>query len=130
MDLAALTSNLQNKSKLRQTFSDTELAEFAQHLCPESVSSGAIVMGHGEPADNMIFILEGSVQILEGERKIAMSSAGDFAGESLFSDTATRNADVQAAEDSIIASFSIHNFNQFLSDNQKLALKFLSLIHI
>lgn len=124
MDLAALTSNLQNKSKLRQTFSDTELAEFAQHLCPESVSSGAIVMGHGEPADNMIFILEGSVQILEGERKIAMSSAGDFAGESLFSDTATRNADVQAAEDSIIASFSIHNFNQFLSDNQKLALKF------
>ena len=32
MDLAALTSNLQNKSKLRQTFSDTELAEFAQHL--------------------------------------------------------------------------------------------------
>ena len=124
MDLAALTSNLQNKSKLRQTFSDKELAEFAQHLCPESVSSGAIVMGHGEPADNMIFILEGSVQILEGERKIAMSSAGDFAGESLFSDTATRNADVQAAEDSIIASFSIHNFNQFLSDNQKLALKF------
>ena len=86
MDLAALTSNLQNKSKLRQTFSDTELAEFAQHLCPESVSSGTIVMGHGEPADNMIFILEGSVQILEGERKIAMSSAGDFAGESLFSD--------------------------------------------
>jgi len=81
-------------------------------------------MGHGEPADNMIFILEGSVQILEGERKIAMSRAGDFAGESLFSDTATRNADVQAAEDSIIASFSIHNFNQFLSDNQKLALKF------
>ena len=71
-------------------------------------------MGHGEPADNMIFILEGSVQILEGERKIAMSRAGDFAGESLFSDTATRNADVQAAEDSIIASFSIHNFNEFL----------------
>ena len=96
MDLAALTSNLQNKSKLRQTFSDTELAEFAQHLCPESVSSGAIVMGQGEPADSMIFILKGSVQILEGERKIAGISAGDFAGESLFSDTAIRTSHVYA----------------------------------
>lgn len=81
-------------------------------------------MHQGSPADSMIFILEGSVQILEGERQIARSSSGDFAGESMFSDSAIRNADVQAAENSLIATFSIHNFNQFLSENQQLALKF------
>ena len=74
-------------------------------------------MRQGEPADCMIFILEGSVQILEGERKLATTSTGDFVGESLFSDTAIRNADVQAVDDTVIATFSIHNFNQFLSDN-------------
>ena len=124
MDRAALISSLQTTSHLRHSFSAAELAELAQHLSPESISSGETVMRQGEPADSMIFILEGSVQILEGERKIAGIRAGDFAGESLFSDTAIRNADVQAVENTVIATFSIHNFNQFLSDNQKLALKF------
>ena len=124
MDRAALINTLQTTSHLRHSFSGAELAELAQYLSPESIRSGATVMRQGEPADSMIFILEGSVQILEGERKLATTSTGDFAGESLFSDTAIRNADVQAVDDTVMATFSIHNFNQFLSDNQKLALKF------
>ena len=104
MDRAALINTLQTTSHLRHSFSGAELAELAQYLSPESIRSGATVMRQGEPADSMIFILEGSVQILEGERKLATTSTGDFAGESLFSDTAIRNADVQAVDDTIIAT--------------------------
>ena len=59
MDRAALINTLQTTSHLRHSFSGAELAELAQYLSPESIRSGATVMRQGEPADSMIFILEG-----------------------------------------------------------------------
>ena len=79
MDRAALISSLQTTSHLRHSFSAAELAELAQYLSTESISSGETVMRQGEPADSMIFILKGSVQILQGGRKLAKTSAGDYA---------------------------------------------------
>ena len=81
MDRAALINTLQTTSHLRHSFSGAELAELAQYLSPESIRSGATVMRQGEPADSMIFILEGSVQILEGSENLPRPAPAILRGE-------------------------------------------------
>ena len=81
-------------------------------------------MKKGEPSESMVFIIDGLVQVLDGDRQIAIEKAGAIVGESLFSDEATRVADVQAIEPTTLGQFSIHDFNTFLDSNQALALKY------
>ena len=72
----------------------------------------------------MVFILDGLVQILDGERQLAIEKPGSIIGESLFSDEATRIADVRTIEPTTVGRFSVHDFEDFLSENQPLALKY------
>ena len=72
----------------------------------------------------MVFILNGLVQILDGERQLAIEKQGAIIGESLFSDEATRIADVQTIEPTTVGRLSIHDFENFLDQNQPLALKY------
>ena len=124
MNLNALINALQNESNLKHAFSETELEQLASYISIESVENGAFVIRKGQPADSMIFIVDGLVQVLDDERQIALQKGGGFVGESLFSDEAIRMADVQAIEATTIGRFTIHDFDRFLHDNQRLALRF------
>ena len=41
----------------------------------------------------MVFILDGLVQVIDGDRQLTIEKPGSIVGESLFSDEATRTAD-------------------------------------
>ncbi len=69
----------------------------------------------------MIFVISGITQPLINDRQIALHKQGDFAGESIFCDNATRNADVQAIENSVLAKLTIHDFHNFLDAHKLLA---------
>jgi methylglyoxal synthase len=81
-------------------------------------------MHKGEPSDSMVFVVDGLLQVLDGERQIAIEKPGAVVGESLFSEEPTRVADVQAIEPTTIGRFSLQDFNRFLDKNQTLALKY------
>ena len=124
MDRTALTEALQREGNLKHSFSAEEIASLAEHLSIEEIPEEALLMKRGEPSDSMVFILDGLVQILDGERQISIERPGAIIGESLFSDEATRIADVKTIEKTTVARFSIHDFESFLDQNQPLALKY------
>ena len=93
MNLNTLINTLQSEGHLKLVFSETELEQLASYISIESIENGAFVMRKGEPADSMMFIIDGLVQILVDERQVALQKAGGFVGESLFADEAIRMAD-------------------------------------
>ena len=124
MDRHVLIETLQQEGNLKHSFSTKEIASLAEHLTIEKIPKDTILMKKGEPSDSMAFILDGLVQILDGERQIAIERKGAFVGESLFSDEATRGANVETIEPTTVGRFSFFNFNSFLDKNQTLALKY------
>jgi len=124
MNLNDLINVLQNEDNLKHTFSDAELEQLASYITIESIEKEAFVMRKGQPADSMIFIIDGMLQVLDDERQVALQKSGGFMGESLFSDEAIRMAHAQALEATTIGRFTIHDFERFLHDNQRLALRF------
>ena len=124
MDHNALVEILQREGNLRHSFSKDEIQSLAEHLSIEVIQPETILMHKGEPSYSMVFILEGLVQILDGERQLAIEKTGAIIGESLFSEEATRVADVQTIEITTVGRLSIHDFENFLDQNQPLALKY------
>ena len=127
MDRNVLIDTLQNEGNLKHSFSAEDIELIAQHMSIKTFDKDTILMSKGEPADYMAFLVNGRVQILEDERQIALLTKGDFLGESLFSEQATRVADVQAMEKTTVGLFTIHDFHDFLKNNPRLALKFREL---
>ncbi len=127
MDRKVVIETLQNEGNLKHSFSAEAIELIAQHMSIKTFDKDSILMRKGEPADYMAFLVNGRVQILEDERQIALLAKGDFLGESLFSDEATRVADVQAMEQTTVGLFTIHDFHGFLKNNQRLALQFREL---
>ena len=124
MNRKALIEILQQEGNLKHSFSHDEIESLAGHLSIQTVQAETVLMKKGEPSCSMVFILDGLVQILDGERQLAIEKPGSIIGESLFSDEATRIADVRTIEPTTVGRFSVHNFEDFLSENQPLALKY------
>ena len=124
MDRNGLIEALQDQGNLKHSFNPDEIASLAEHMSIEVIDEQNILMRKGEPSDSMVFVVDGLLQVLDGERQIALEKTGAIVGESLFSEEATRVADVQAIEPTTIGRFSLHDFNQFLDKNQTLALKY------
>ena len=124
MDRNALIETLQREGNLKHSFSNDEIQSLAEHLSIEVIQPETILMHKGEPSDSMVFVLRGLVQILDGERQLAIEKTGAIIGESLFSEEATRIADVQTIEPTTVGRLSIHDSENFLDQNQPLALKY------
>ena len=124
MDRDALIEILQQEGNLKHSFSHEEIKSLAGHVSIEAFQAETVLMKKGEPSCSMVFILDGLVQILDGERQLAIEKSGAVIGESLFSDEATRIADVRTIEPTTIGRFSVHDFENFLEENQPLALKY------
>ena len=105
MDRNALIKILQQEGNLKHSFSDDEIKSLAGHLSIETVQAETVLMKKGEPSCSMVFILDGLVQILDGERQLAIEKQGAIIGESLFSDEATRIADVRTVEPTTVGRF-------------------------
>ena len=84
MDRNALIEALQQEGNLKHSFSTKEIASLAEHLTIEKIPKETLLMKKGEPSDSMVFVLKGLVQILDGERQLAIEKTGSIIGESLF----------------------------------------------
>ena len=124
MDRTTLIQALQREGNLKHSFSANEIESLAEHMTIEVIRKETTLMRKGEPSDSMVFIIDGLLQVLDGERQIALEKTGAMIGESLFSDEATRVADVQAIEETTVGRFSLHDFHEFLDKDQALALKY------
>jgi len=127
MNRETLAKALQNEGNLKHSFSAKDIELIAQYMSFETFEKDKFLMRKGEPADCMAFIINGRVQILEEQRQIALLTTGDCLGESMFSDEATRVADVQVLERTTVGLLNTHDFDKLLKDHQRIALQFREL---
>ncbi|QNJ27550.1 methylglyoxal synthase [Synechococcus sp. SYN20] len=124
MDRNVLVEALQREGNLKYSFNADEIASLTKHMSIEVIDEQSTLMSKGEPSDSMVFVVDGLLQVLDGEKQIALEKPRAILGESLFSDEATRVADVQAMEPTTVGRFSLHDFKSFLDKIQSLALKY------
>ena len=106
MDRNELIEILQREGNLKHSFNTDEIKNLAEYVSMEVIQEDTILMKKGEPSCSMVFILDGLVQILDGERQLAIEKPGSIIGESLFSDEATRIADVRTIEPTTVGPVS------------------------
>ena len=124
MDHDTLVKTLQSEGNLKYSFSGNEIEALCHWMTIETFKRADNLMSKGTPADSLVFILSGLAQSLDDDRQIALHNKGDFAGDSLFSETSVHQVNVETLENSITARLSCHDFHEFLQDDQTLALKF------
>ena len=59
MDRNGFIHTLQHEGNLKHSFSADEIQKLAQHTTLEEVPKDSILMHKGEPADYMVFIVDG-----------------------------------------------------------------------
>ena len=74
MDRNALIAILQQEGNLKHSFSDDEIESLAGHLSIETVQAETVLMKKGEPSCSMVFILDGLVQVIDGDRQLAIEN--------------------------------------------------------
>ena len=76
MDRNDLIEALQREGNLKHSFSAEEIASLAEYISIEEVPENNILMKKGKPSESMVFIIDGLVQVLDGNRQIAIEKAG------------------------------------------------------
>jgi len=88
-------------------------------------SPGKLIVEEGSRDDTLHVILEGSVEVRKGGKKIANLGIGQFFGEMAFLDDlpSQRSADVVAAEDARTVSIPGWSWYSFLRKNPDVAIE-------
>ena len=102
------------------------LSHLERHTRRQRYARETFLMGVGERADAMYLILSGSVKVFlsdaDGkEVRLALLSAGDYAGEMALIDGQPRSASVVTAEESELCVLSKDGFNQCLAEHPDIA---------
>ena len=84
MDRNALIEILQQEGNLKHCFSHDEIERLAEHLSIETVQAETVLMKKGEPSCSMVFILDGHVQVIDGDRQLAIKTRLNSWGKSFF----------------------------------------------
>jgi methylglyoxal synthase len=120
----SIAQQLISTSELNQYFTDDEITAFCCFLKLRNIQPDSTFMSVGEPADCLMFVLEGNIRVLADNTQISSIGIGGCFGESMFSGQGTRTANVQATEKSLVAVFTLEDYSLFIAQNSSLAIKF------
>ena len=124
MDSSLVAEILIAHSELKEYFSNEEIESFSGYLSCQEVEANAPVMAEGEPADCLMYLLSGKARVIAEGIQIGMVEVGDFFGESMFSHEGSRVADVQSVDSSVVAVFTLEDYEVFMRNSLSLALRF------
>jgi len=102
-----------------------ELRAIARHSQLASLPAGTELIHQGDPGDALFVVLEGEVQVLDGEVVIHESGPGSYFGELAILDGEPRTASVTATTDVTIAVIGIRMFRTLLREFPDLAEQLL-----
>ncbi len=114
-----------------ELFADTSeevLAEVAALLEELDIPAGQTFLHKGDLGSSLYIIIEGSVRVHEGERRLADLGENDFFGELALLDPAPRSADVTALSDTRLFRLNQEPFNELLEDHTEVARKMLQIL--
>lgn len=90
---------------------------FAHEENPVTLAAGEMLFRAGDPGDAMYVLLEGSLNVLVGDKVVEHSQRGAILGEMSLVDNSPRGATVVAVEASRLAKVNQRRFQQLIQIN-------------
>jgi len=90
---------------------------FAHEENPVILATGETLFHTGDAADAMYVVLEGSLNVLVGDKIVENSQRGAILGEMALVDNAPRGATVVAAEACKLSKVDQHRFQRLIQQN-------------
>ncbi|MCB0119877.1 MAG: cyclic nucleotide-binding domain-containing protein [Anaerolineales bacterium] len=105
-----------------------QLGGIAPKLAEREVSAGTQLIKRGDKGDGFYMVYKGKVKVTlpdaEGERILAWLDPGDYFGEEALIENRARSADITIVEDSLLLFLSRENFDQLITQYEKLKPNF------
>jgi hypothetical protein len=115
--------------KILATFTEPQLARFAEFMQAQKVRQWQTVVNQGDMSDGMYLILDGEVRVrimVAGAEKIlATLGVGEFFGDVTLFDRGARSADVVANVDTVLLKVSTSGFDRLCKEAPEIATPFL-----
>jgi CRP/FNR family cyclic AMP-dependent transcriptional regulator len=102
-----------------ETCSQRELSELASITVESDRSAGQYLTYEGRDGGLMFVIVEGSAEVVTGDRSIGTLGPGDVVGELSLIDGKVRSASVRALTDVRLLEINSDDFNTMVSDHPK-----------
>jgi len=105
-------------SALFSALASEQVHELARSATRVHEPKGMVFSKEGERGDELVVLLEGSVEVRRDATTLAALGPGDHFGEmALLDDTARRSATVVAVTPVVVAYVSRHHFDRLLAEN-------------
>ena len=114
---------LKEKSPLAGQLTDCEMLEIIRLMPLHAYRENATILTKGEPANSLMFLISGEVNVHLNEHRVAKLTQGDVFGEAMFSDQGIRIADAVAAGPTEVLLFDHSTYEYLLREDTKVALK-------
>ncbi len=101
---------------------DEDIERLSQEIAMSNAPAGSTLFEEGDPADGVVAILEGSVDVVKQGRILATLGPGSVLGElSLFVPSAKRTATARANSDVRVITWSADDVRGRLAEHERLA---------
>ncbi|MEW6363061.1 MAG: cyclic nucleotide-binding domain-containing protein [Acidobacteriota bacterium] len=128
MDDKTLLLRAVSRSYLFNVFSEAEVERLLECASVEKFARGERVFAEGDPPDKFYLVLDGTIRVTQSiphktECSLAELGDGETIGEMSFLDRFPRSATAVAVGDTQLLAFDFAAFDELLSRDQDLALK-------
>jgi len=122
---SAILSVLETVPLFRQV-EESALVDLARVATMSEMEDGDVLFGEGEPADEVAFVISGSIRLTcmatDGpEIVVGYAQAGDILGEMAILDPAPRSASARAAEGAVVLHVPRASFEDFIDEGHVVA---------
>ena len=107
---------------------DDELDAIGRTATELQFEPGTVLMNEGAFAHDMVFVLEGTLEVTRDGEHIADIGPGGFAGEMALLTRATRNSTVRAKTPITVIHLDGRSFSGLLEDVPQIAVKMLPVV--
>jgi CRP-like cAMP-binding protein len=107
---------------------DHELDEVGGAATELRFEAGRVLMKEGDPAHEMVVVLEGTIEVTRDGEHVADIGPGSFAGEMALLTRSHRNSTVRAKTDIVVLHLDGRSFAAVLEDVPGIALKMLPVV--
>jgi len=129
VELLLVEAFLKKSSPFAQLASDA-IQRLVREMQPQRVDAGEVIVRQGDAAERFFVIRSGSVEVLEGTRRVRTLETGECFGEVGLMATARRTATVRAITDTNLLTLDRPAFDRLIRDEPSLRDRLAEFAHI
>jgi CRP-like cAMP-binding protein len=101
---------------------------FSREPSPVRLAAGETLFQAGQPGDAMYVVLEGTLDVMLGDKVVEHSTRGQILGEMALIDQSPRSATVVAREPSVLVKLDPQRFQRVIQQNPFFAMHVMKVL--